>query len=249
MALAAADSGHDIVGVLSRNSDDRFGPPLTPGESLPPADLALICVRDDQIESAVAQLSSLVSSVSVVAHVSGFTPVSVLDPLLSDGVSVGGFHPLQTLPDPERGSVALAGSYAGIGGTDHAREVLTDFARSLEMRPFYLDDGDRPLYHAASAAAANFVVASLSTASDLLDAAGLDPEIARPLVDRVVSNVFEGGGEHALTGPIARGDVKTVAGQLDAARAVSDQVGEQFRLLAEATAVLAGRHHEVPEWR
>lgn len=248
LALASARAGHEIAAVLG-DSDRDYGPAIQRGEEFPEADVALVCVRDDQIEELVGEIRDLVSSVTVVAHVSGFVPISVLNPLASTGVSIGGFHPLQTLPDPERGASSLAGSYVGIDGDLLAVDALTHLALALEMSPFRLTDAVRPLYHAAAAAASNFVVTALATAADLFDAAAIDPEVARPLVDRVVSNVFDSGARKSLTGPIARGDTETVVGHLVAAHQVSDAVGRQYRLLAEATAIIADQEDEVGKWR
>ncbi len=249
IARAARDAQHEIVGVVSRSGDERFGPHLAVGESLPPADLVLICVKDDQVDAVATSMAGKLGEASVVAHVSGFVPVTALRPLTSPGVSLGGFHPLQTLPDPERGAAALAGSFVGIGGEELAQDTLIHFAISLGMTPFDLDDAVRPLYHAASAAAANFVATALATASDLYTAAGIEPSVAAPLVSRVVDNVFAAGGRESLTGPIARGDTDTVIGHLVAAHQVSESVGKQFRLMAEATAILAGRFNEVKDWK
>jgi predicted short-subunit dehydrogenase-like oxidoreductase (DUF2520 family) len=116
------------------------------------------------------------------------------------------------------------------------------------MQPFTLTDESRPRYHAGAAAASNFVITALETAGDLMLAAGIDPEVARPLVERSVANVYEAGVRSPLTGPIARGDIATVIGQLDAAREVSDDVGDQYRLMAEATAIRAGRRDDTLRW-
>jgi predicted short-subunit dehydrogenase-like oxidoreductase (DUF2520 family) len=56
----------------------------------------------------------------------------------------------------------------------------------------------------------------------------------RPLAEQVVRNVFELGPEAALTGPVARGDWDTVSAQIKAATDVSDELGEQFRLLTQS---------------
>jgi predicted short-subunit dehydrogenase-like oxidoreductase (DUF2520 family) len=188
-------------------------------------------------------------SVPVAAHLSGFTPVSALSALSAVGVATGGFHPLQTLPDPERGADALAGSFVGVGGEDEAREALTRLAETLGMTPFALPDSARPGYHAGASAASNFVITALETAGDLMAAAGIEPAVARPLVDRAVANVYASRGGSALTGPIARGDTSTVTGQLEAARRVSTDVGDQYRLMAEATAIRAGRREDARKWR
>lgn len=248
IALAAARVGHEVVGVVGTSQIDTYGPPVAVGEKLPEADVALICVRDHDIEVVVASLTDLAANVSVIAHVSGFEPTATLWPLSAQGVSVGGFHPLQTLPNPEVGADSLRGAYVGIDGDQLAVDALTHLGVSLAMIPFRLSDDVRPLYHAAAAAAANFVVTSLVTSADLFVAAGIDPSVARPLVERVVVNVFESGARRALTGPIARGDTETVVGHLVAARQVSEDVGRQFRLLAEATAVVADQEDEVKKW-
>jgi predicted short-subunit dehydrogenase-like oxidoreductase (DUF2520 family) len=52
-----------------------------------------------------------------------------------------------------------------------------------------------------------------------------------------------------LTGPIARGDIETVIGHLTAAREVSEHVGRQFQLMAEATTIRAGREEDLHRWR
>lgn len=249
LALAAAGSGHEIAGVVRRDGNGRFGPPVALDERMPEADVALICVRDDQVEEIVDSLVGHVGAVSVVAHVSGFLPTTVLNPLQADDVSVGGFHPLQTLPDPDIGAESLRGASVGIGGEGLAKDTLTHLGLSLGMSPFTLTDDVRPMYHAACAAAANYVVTALATATDLYSAAGIDPKVAEELVQQVVRNVFHSGARQSLTGPIARGDTETVVGHLVAAHEVSESVGRQFRLMAEATAILAGRSDEVRDWK
>ena len=249
MAIASRRTGHEIVGVLSRTPGHGYGPELEWDRDLPEADIAFIAVKDDAIFEVAERLSGHVDDVGVVAHMSGFVPVSSLEILGKAGTAVGGFHPLQSMPDPESGAAGLEGAYVGIDGEPLAVDALTRFAGSLGLNPFRLTDDARPAYHAAAAAAANFVVASLAVSADLFDAAGVDPEVSEPLVRRVVSNVFEKGASSALTGPIARGDIETVTGHLAVAREISGDLGRQFTLMAEATAIRAGRHEDLPKWK
>ena len=249
IALAARRAGHEITGVLARSDQSRYGPLLDWSASLPSADLLLVAVRDDSIPEVVERLAPLAGGIAVVAHLSGFLPIASLQPFHEAGSAVGGFHPLQSLPDPDAGSEALAGAYVGVGGDELAIDVLTDLADTMGMEPFRLEDRSRPAYHAAAAAASNFVVTSLAVAGDLFDAAGIDPKVSRPLVEQAVRNVYELGTARALTGPIARGDTDTVIGHLTAANDVSDRVGRQFRLMAEATTLRAGREEDLSRWR
>lgn len=248
IALAASQAGHQIVGVLSRSPGQQYGPDVSWGERLPEADLALIAVRDDAIAEVAGRLEGHLDEIAVVAHMSGFVPVMALRRLQERGTAVGGFHPLQSMPDAERGARGLPGAHVGIDGDALAVDTLTLLAESLDMEPFRLTDEARPAYHAAAAAAANFVVTSLAISSDLFAAAHVDPAVSKPLVRQVIDNVFAKGPASALTGPIARGDIETVIGHLTVAREVSEAVGKQFTLMAEATAIRAGREQDLPEW-
>lgn len=239
LARASLDAGHSLVGVLGRRRPD-MEPVLSWDEKLPECDLGILAVSDSAIRSVAERLAPVWPQATPAVHVSGFVSVAALDPLAAVGAPTGSFHPLQTLPDPERGAAALAGSWAAITAGEALENRLEKYATSLGMRPFRLEDAAKPLYHAAAAAAANYVVEALGVAADLLEAAGVEPGVIEPLTRRVVENVFEVGPSAALTGPIARGDLETVAGQQEAAAGVSAKLGRQFRLLAEATAIRAG---------
>lgn len=249
IGLAAEAAGHEIVGTLSRQESRFAWAALDWDTELPEADIVFIAVRDEAIPEVVTRLAPHVTGVGVVAHLSGFTPILALRPIQDRGTAIGGFHPLQSLPDPETGSKALAGAYVGIDGDPLGYDMLTHLASSLGMEAFRLDDAARPAYHAAAAAAANFVVTSLAVSADLYESAGIDPKVSRPLVERAVINAFEKGPAAALTGPIVRGDIETVIGHLEAAHEVSSHVGRQFRLIAEATAIRAGREEDLHRWK
>ena len=238
MALASEAAGHRIVGFLTRRPTE-LGKALSWSRPLPPCDLILVAVSDDAIAAVAERLVPLRTGGTVVAHLSGFVSVAALRPLGEGGI--GSLHPLQTLPDASRGSQAIGGAWAAITAVEGSvGRVLSDYAESLGMRPFELADNAKPLYHAAAAAAANYVVESLAVSADLLEAAGVPLEVMEPLTRAIVNNVFTRGPASSLTGPIARGDRDTVFGQIEAANSVSSSLGSQFRLLAQATAERVG---------
>lgn len=242
LGLAAQAAGHRVVAVVPGPSG-RVPPPLAgvvsdPG-SLPPADLLLICARDDAIAGAVRALVGAIESIPVVAHISGFTSVEVLAPLTGSETVAGSLHPLQTLPEADTGARSLAGAWAAVTGP--ASPQLSAFAASLGMRPFALADEDKAIYHAAASSAANFVVEALAVAEDLFASRDLPFGALEPLVGAIVANVFRLGSGPALTGPVARGDVATVRGQLAAAGSLSSDLAEQYRLLVAALSIRVGR--------
>lgn len=251
VAIAAAAADHDVVSVVGRSFDSAErgaelvgADPHVIGDDLPEADLLIIATRDAAISAVAARLAKHVLPVPAAVHLSGLTPVTALAALAERGMETGSFHPLQTLPTPEAGSARLAGAFIGITAPLPLRGELETFAHSLGATPFDLADEDKPLYHAAAAAAANFPLAAFAMASDLFAAAGVPWDAARPLVEAVVANAFDLGPRSALTGPVARGDVETVAAQLRAVSATAPEWKVSFARFVEALAALTGRLEE-----
>jgi predicted short-subunit dehydrogenase-like oxidoreductase (DUF2520 family) len=185
------------------------------------AELVLLCVPDTAI-SATAEGLSLGQWI---AHVSGATPLSALDP----HTRRFGMHPLQTFTR-SRGPEQLDGAWAAVSGeSDEARAHGREFALTLGLRPFDLDDDARALYHAGAAVASNYLVTLHRAASRLFEAAGAPPEALVPLMTRTIENGFD------LTGPIARGDWDTVGAHVRAIHDETPDLEPMYVALAEAT--------------
>jgi predicted short-subunit dehydrogenase-like oxidoreductase (DUF2520 family) len=123
---------------------------------------------------------------------------------------------------------------------DLLADRLFAFASSLGAHPFELADDQKPLYHAAAAAAANFTLAALAISRRLFESAAVDFAAAGPLVAAVIDNAMELGPEAALTGPVSRGDVGTVRAQVAAVAAAVPELLEPFVAMVRATAAIAG---------
>jgi predicted short-subunit dehydrogenase-like oxidoreductase (DUF2520 family) len=249
LAVAAIEAGHSIAAVVGRTpavvaaaADRLAAVPHDLTDALPASDLMLIAVRDDAIGTVASQLVAGDLATGAAAHLSGLAPVAALAPLHEQGLPVGSFHPLQTLPNPEAGAAVLAGSWFAVTtGDPGLRATLDDLAASLGARSFLLEDSLKATYHAAAAAAANFPLAALTMAQDLFAEAGVPFEASRPLVEAVVANAYEIGPRAALTGPVARGDVGTVAAQLEAVTAADPSLVPGFVDFVAELARLTGR--------
>jgi predicted short-subunit dehydrogenase-like oxidoreductase (DUF2520 family) len=196
-------------------------------------ELVLLCVPD----GAIADVASGIEPGPWVAHVSGATPLAALDPH-ERRFSV---HPLQTLVKGP-GAEQLDGAFAAVtADTDEGLERGRWLARTLGLEPFVLDDGARTLYHAGAVIASNYLVTLYLAAAGLFEEAGAPPSALVPLMRRTIENEFE------LTGPIARGDWATVDAHLAALREARGELEDVYRVLAEATAELAGRRRRPGE--
>lgn len=244
LAIAASRCGHAITSIEGRNpaSVERLKSLVDVSPGRP--DVRIIAVSDDAISEIAAVVADLADPVPTV-HVSGAVPVSALGSIASTGVQIGSMHPLQTLPDAERGAVRLEGAWMAITAEEPLRTQLHELAASLGCRPFDLDDHVKPLYHAAAAAAANYTLTTLDLSLALFEAAGVPFEAAHPLIEAIIANAFDLGPAGALTGPVARGDATTVARQVEAIREHIPQAEQLFVDLTRSTARLAGTTDEI----
>ena len=229
--------GGSIANALSAEADEV----QVFGRSFDPDDLTerivLICVPDDEIPSVVARLAGVNPGPVLVGHTSGAADLEVLQ---AAGAQEGTFsvHPLQTVPDD---ATDLTGAPAAVAGSNGgALSFARDLAQRLGMVPFGVEEELRVLYHAAASIASNFLVTLQQEASDLMELAGVENPRATlaPLVKRSLDNWIEQGPE-ALTGPVARGDAKTVEAHREALAIHAPGLLELYDLMAKRTAGLS----------
>jgi predicted short-subunit dehydrogenase-like oxidoreductase (DUF2520 family) len=243
LALALTARGRRAVAVAGRTPDapstqalaTRLGVPARSAATIGSgAALVIVATPDAALEEAAAELAASLEPGALVIHLSGARGVDGLEPVLRTrpDCAVGALHPLQTLPSGEIGAARLAGSWAAVAGPP----AVAELAGELGLHPFRVDDADRALYHAAAAIASNHLVALLGQVERLATAAGVPFDAFVPLARASLDNVADLGPAAALTGPVARGDLVTVARHLDALpaaeRAAYAAVAEAARRLA-----------------
>jgi predicted short-subunit dehydrogenase-like oxidoreductase (DUF2520 family) len=233
LASALRAAGHEVDGPVGR-------------DAVPAGEAIVLCVPDAAIEAAATAVAG--SEAAFVGHTSGATPLSALAPAVRAGAAAFGLHPLQTFSGAP---AAFAGSGCAIGGsTPEALTMARALALDLGTEPFPIADEDRAAYHAAASVASNFLVTLEDAAEALAGGAGLEPAAARrllaPLVHTTVESWAAAGPERALTGPVARGDARTVAAQRDAVSEVDPDLVPMFDALVERTEALARRCRRAP---
>jgi predicted short-subunit dehydrogenase-like oxidoreductase (DUF2520 family) len=209
--------GHGRLGstVAARLAEQRLA------ASVETADLLLLCVPD----SAIHQVAERIPAGPWIAHMSGATPLSALDPHKRRF----GLHPLQTFRR-DGGASQLDGAWGAVTAeSDDARDRARWLAETLGLRPFDLRDDGRVLYHAGATVASNFLVTLYRAATRLVETAGAPAEALLPLMRRTMDNGFD------LTGPIARGDWATVEAHLAAIHQRAPDLEELYRAMARAT--------------
>jgi predicted short-subunit dehydrogenase-like oxidoreductase (DUF2520 family) len=225
--VGAGRLGHALAGAL-RNAGYIVGGPLGRGADPRDADVVLLSVPDRQI----AVAARAVSRGPLVGHCSGATGLAALAP--HEAFSL---HPLMTVT--ARGANFQGAGAAVAGTTDRAVTMARELATGLGLHPIEIAEEDRVAYHAAASIASNFLVTLEAAAERIASTVGVDRALLAPLVRATVENWVALGPSRALTGPAARGDEDTVAGQRAEVAARAPELLELFDALAAATRALA----------
>jgi predicted short-subunit dehydrogenase-like oxidoreductase (DUF2520 family) len=234
LGAALARAGHEIVAACAVSAQSRArADRLLPGAELLPADevvaaadLVLLAVPDDALRPLVAGLAETGSwrAGQLVAHTSGAQGIGVLDPAAARGVLALALHPVMTFAGRPEDLDRLTGATWGVTAPEELRPVAESLVLEMGGEPVWVPESARALYHAALTIASNHLVTLVNDALGLLQGAGVaEPaRLAAPLLNASLENVLR-LGDAALTGPVVRGDVATVAAHLATlARAAPD---------------------------
>ena len=225
------------------------GRAITKISDMQPAEYYLLACPDKQIESCCQQLSDsgLLQAGMKVFHCSGALNSTVLNSAAEQGGYIASAHPVRSFANPSTAVAHFAGTYCGMEGNALALACLEPLFSELGAIPFRIDPSQKTLYHAASVMACNYLVALQEVSLQAFEQAGVERElgmkILQPLVSGTVENVFASGTVAALTGPIARGEHKVVADQLQALQTWAPEVVSLYQHLGLQTVRLASHKH------
>ena len=226
-ALRAAD--HEIIAVAGESAASRTRiETLLPGVHVdkPTAvsracDLLLLTVPDDMLANVVTMLaaSGAIRPGQRVVHTSGKHGLAVLAPAAEVGAEVLAMHPAMTFTGTEADLARLRGISYGVTAEDELRAEVTGIVADLGGFPEWIAQGRRVMYHASLAHGANHLVTLVNEAADRLRDAGVvrPDKVLRPLLEAALDNALR-MGDNALTGPVSRGDVGTIARHVETLR-------------------------------
>jgi len=213
----------------------------------PRADVLFICVPDDAVARVAQKLARPDTrwSGKFVFHTSGILPAAVLEPLRRRGAFVASFHPVRSFPRKEKTRGLFPGVFWGVEGDREAVAAARRIVRAIGGHTFLIAEKNRPVYHAACSLASNGFVSLEGAATALLQGLGFGSRQARailmPLVEGTLQNVKDFGAEAALTGPVSRGDSRTVRQHLEALKPFPCEWQVYKALALQALALMAGR--------
>jgi len=214
-------------------------------ESMTAADYWLISCSDGEIAMIAERLADKLSEREgiIAFHCSGALSSQVLEVLRP--ASIASAHPVHSFAEPLRSLDALAGSSVALEGDSLAVSALENAFTAINCEILTIEARHKSLYHAGSVIACNYLTVLVDLSLRSFAAAGIERDNAlkllQPIVLQTAQNNMTLGPEKSLTGPIARGDLKTVATQLESLSSVDPELAFHYRQLGLACVELARR--------
>ena len=217
-------------------------------------DVIAIAVADDALADVVSRIAAALPAgpPPFIFHVSGRSGAAALEPLGKAGAMTAAIHPAMTFTgNPESEVRRMAGARFAITAApgdaiERARQIVASFGGvSVEIA-----EERRALYHAALCHASNHLVTLISGASRGLEDAGVDDPgaLLAPLVRAALENSLAHGFA-GLSGPLLRGDARTIGDHLAALAEHSPALLPAYRAMAHATLDELKRRETTPSDR
>ena len=203
MADGFTRAGAEVVQICARSGHEPIAQ-LRPDD----ADLIVVSVSDDALPQVLTAVPSA-GSRAVWVHTAGSVAMDVFP--AAKFPRRGVIYPLQTLSksytevDWRKVPLFVEGSSADVAAR------ITEAAQLLSgvVRP--LDSAHRRELHASAVLGCNLVMYLWSLAEGVMQRAGLDFELLRPLLEMTLERTKLLTPTEAMTGPARRGDLSTIA--------------------------------------
>jgi predicted short-subunit dehydrogenase-like oxidoreductase (DUF2520 family) len=258
VALLLAGTGHSIVGVTSRSTTSAARAQKLLGASVfdhvdgaPECDLVLVGASDGGIGEIAREMAPHIRSGTYVWHFAGSLGVEPLEPLAAAGGRAVAAHPVQAVPDIDRGVRRLPGSAWGITAAEEDRAWAAALVRrDLDGHPVFVDEVDRPVWHAASVTVSNGTAALLGAGEQILSSIGIEEpqRVLGPLAAGTIANALEaGGGARTLTGPVVRGEIDTVRRHLSELSNRDPELAQTYRLVGQTIVRVAAHSGRISD--
>lgn len=199
-------------------------------KKLKKADLYIICVSDNAIETISSKITS---GNSLVVHTSGSTAMSVLKSHKRYGV----FYPLQTFSKKRRVNFSKVPICLESNNSDDLK-LLTKLASKISKSTYFINSEQREQLHTAAVFVNNFVNHLYHIGNEICTEHNVEPNILQPLIEETAKKAARFSPYEAQTGPARRGDKITIEKHL---KKLSKNQEEIYKLLSHSIATTYGK--------
>lgn len=255
LAAFSSQGNLHIQQIVSRHLSEEniHWPVVNTLSQLKPADITIICVADDELESTITQITSTIEieTGQLFVHCAGRYSSELLAPLADLGAQTVAIHPLKAFTQTINANV-FDNCLISMEGQADAINQIEPILKQLGARPFIIDKAQKTLYHSACTLASNGLVGLAHAANQLFLACGIEPALAKQNTLSLLSASLDNCHTNnsllgALTGPIARGDKHAVNAHLNALNSHS-QTQQLYYHLSEHILSLMNTKVSLDDW-
>lgn len=247
----------DIVNLNTLNSEKAIafigqGRICQALKQLESADIYLIATPDDKVKFIAQQLAlqGILKQGNIVFHCSGLLSSESLGSVTRLGCYIASLHPLFSFSEPLRDIKNFKGTYCAFEGNKEAFDCLFPLFKAIGAQLFLIDKKDKPLYHAASVMASNYLITLSAVVRDCYSKAGLNEKLSEnltlALMSQALTKVRRLKPRKALTGPLERADINTLKQHLSVLKAFPE-LKNIYKSLGKATLELTGHDNALKE--
>lgn len=198
-----------VIQVYNHNESSllRFEnsvPITTDISALKPADLYLICLKDDVIESIAEQIKT---KTGIIAHTSGNQG------LLRSPKDSGVFYPLQTFSKTSELDYSTI-PFCLEANSEENLSLLKSIASSISQHQYEISTAQRQTLHLAAVFVCNFTNHLYAIGEDICLQDDIPFDILKALIKETSEKVQSQSPSEVQTGPAARNDQKTITNHL-----------------------------------
>ena len=199
------------------------------------AEIIFLAIPDNQIKIVADDISKskINFSQKLFIHLSGANDISVLSSLKMKKAKTASFHIMQTFPSKK--IVPIKNCYAAIETENiTAEKYLFEVSSDLNLHPFKIKSEEKVFYHLAGVYASNFLVGNTFSAENIFKKKSKEElnffDIAQPIIKSTLNNLSKNNPEKSLSGPVDRGDYKTIIKHITALKKRKDFIDDGVNL-------------------
>lgn len=178
------------------------------------SDVLFISTPDDSISKVWESVQNFNIQDKIICHLSGSLTSEIFFDISSQGAWAASLHPMLAISNKDTSIEKFFGAFFTLEGDDEALDFLKMVMNSTENKYKVIESDDKSKYHLAAVFMSNLVVSLTNASVNLLKDSGFSEDEAlaslKALAYENLNNIFEKGVRDSLTGPVERGDVKTL---------------------------------------
>jgi len=204
------------------------------------ADVIFITVKDDHIEDVLKESINDFNNLKekTFIHMSGVHSSKILIEAYKKGADVYALHPLQSVVIIEKAVKDFEETYFSIESIGKKNKNIKTIIEVIEHH-FEIESDQKSIYHMAACVFSNYLTTLMDFGIELTTSIGIEQgkafEAMLPLINGTLKNIQEKGIDQSLTGPLARGDVKTIKTHLKSYEQFNQKYGDFYRLMGLKT--------------